>query len=65
MLATGTFDLPTCTGTSLGPLCEAASNAAHVTISIYCDSVSTWGHMVVQLVEALLYKLEGSGFDSR
>ena len=48
MLATGTFDLPTCAGTSLGPLCEAASNAAHVTISIYRDSGSTWGHAVAQ-----------------
>ena len=24
-----------------------------------------WGHTVAQLVEALLYKPEGSGFDSR
>ena len=28
-------------------------------------TTKTWGHAVAQLVEALRYKLEGRGFDSR
>lgn len=53
MLATGTFDLLARNSTSLCPLCEAASNAALATISIYCDLESTYLNFVVEVLSML------------
>jgi hypothetical protein len=54
MLAEGPFDLPARTSTSLRPLCKAASNAALVTVSIYCESESAYLNFVNKVLMRVL-----------
>jgi hypothetical protein len=60
-------------GTNLHYLCsEVKPNIKYLKTNIFpyaylitCFYPCTWGHAVAQLVEALRYKPEGRGFDSR
>ena len=53
MLATGTFNPPFHASTSFRPLCKAANNAALVTISVYCESGSTYLNFVNKALSML------------
>jgi len=53
MLATGTFDLLTCTSTSLGPFCEAAIITALLTVSVYCQSEFTYLNFVIKMLNMI------------
>jgi hypothetical protein len=48
--------------------CMMMHGLAYLNLSLFCRIVCqytlSWGHVVVQLVEALRYKPEGRGFDS-
>jgi len=48
------------------PLCVCVCVCVYIYTYIYiCIYIYIWGHAVAQLVEALHYKPEGRGFDSR
>jgi len=50
--------------TVTGCSCLNRSAAKFLCVYSVCDIIA-WGHAVAQSVEALRYKLEGCGFDSR
>jgi hypothetical protein len=43
---------------------NSSENSVYLNTTIYISIYLLQGHVVVQLVEALHYKLEGGGFDS-
>jgi hypothetical protein len=46
-------------------ICGESDNRHHECCTFWVTTLALWGYAVAQLVEALCYKPEGCGFDSR